>query len=193
MFRQTFSSANNIVGKKKIKFSVVRYGNVFGSRGSIVPLFTSQQKKKEFITVTDKRMTRCNISLEDGIKMVEWSLNNMKGGEIFVPKIPSFRVMDLAKVFVSEKKIKVIGIRPGEKLHEEMITTSDSFSTYDLGKYYVIINPSNKNIIKYYSNFKKFAQLKSYSSDQNNNFLTTLELSRLVENFKKTKLKNFNY
>jgi UDP-N-acetylglucosamine 4,6-dehydratase (inverting) len=188
-----FSSANNIVGKKKIKFSVVRYGNVFGSRGSIVPLFTSQQKKKEFITVTDKRMTRFNISLEDGIKMVEWSLNNMKGGEIFVPKIPSFRVMDLAKVFVSEKKIKVIGIRPGEKLHEEMITTSDSFSTYDLGKYYVIINPSNKNIIKYYSNFKKFAQLKSYSSDQNNNFLTTLELSRLVENFKKTKLKNFNY
>ena len=117
----------------------------------------------------------------------------MKGGEIFVPKIPSFRVMDLAKVFASQKKIKVIGIRPGEKLHEEMITTSDSFSTYDLGKYYVIINPSNKNIIKYYSNYKKFAQFKSYSSDQNNNFLTTLELSRLVKNFKKTKLKNFNY
>ena len=180
-----FSSANNIVGKKKIKFSVVRYGNVFGSRGSIVPLFVKQQKNNEPITITDKRMTRFNISLEDGIKMVEWSIENMKGGEIFVPKIPSFRVLDLAKIFEASNKIKTIGIRPGEKLHEEMITVSDSLTTYDLGKYFAIINSSNHKLIKYYSNFKKFSQFKSYSSDQNKTFLTHKELYKLVQVYKK--------
>lgn len=185
-----FSSANNIVGKKNIKFSVVRYGNVFGSRGSIVPLFVKQQKNKEFITITDKRMTRFNISLDDGIRMVEWSLENMKGGEIFVPKIPSFRVIDLAKVFEVKNKIKTIGVRPGEKLHEEMITKSDSLTTYDLGKYFAIINPSNHKLIKYYSNFKKFDQFKSYSSDQNKTFLSNKELYKLVQDYKK---KNLNY
>ena len=180
-----FSSANNVVGKQKIKFSVVRYGNVFGSRGSIVPLFTRQQKNNDFITVTDKKMTRFNISLDDGVEMVEWSIKNMRGGEIFVPKIPSFKVIDLAKIFGHEKKIKVIGIRPGEKLHEEMITKSDSLTTHDLGKYYAIINPSNEKLMKYYSNFKKFPPFKSYSSDQNNTFLTISKLSKLVKDYKK--------
>jgi len=184
-----FSSANNIVGKKKIMFSVVRYGNVFGSRGSIVPLFIKQKKNNDFITITDKRMTRFNISLEDGIELVEWSIKNMKGGEIFVPKIPSFRVIDLAKVF-EKKKLKVIGIRPGEKLHEEMITKSDSLTTYDLGKYYAILNPSNKKLIKFYSKFKKFPEFNSYSSDQNKTFLTTSQLLKLVRDFKLKKLKN---
>ena len=115
-----FIAANNIVGNKDIKFSVVRYGNVMGSRGSIIPLFLKQKNNKLF-TITDKRMTRFNITLQESIDMVIWSLVNNLGGEIYVPKIPSYKIEDLARAINSKSKIKIIGIRQGEKLHEEMI------------------------------------------------------------------------
>ena len=119
-----FIAANNIVGNKDIKFSVVRYGNVMGSRGSIIPLFLKQKNNKLF-TITDKRMTRFNITLQESIDMVIWSLVNNLGGEIYVPKIPSYKIEDLARAICSKSKIKIIGIRQGEKLHEEMITKDD--------------------------------------------------------------------
>ena len=130
-----FVAANNIKGNKKIFFSVVRYGNVMGSRGSVIPLFL-ETKKKNFFPITDTKMTRFNISLEEAVKMVIWSIQNLKGGEILVPKIPSFKITDLAKAICMKTKLKIIGIRPGEKIHEEMISASDSQDTYDLGRYY---------------------------------------------------------
>jgi UDP-N-acetylglucosamine 4,6-dehydratase len=133
-----FIAANNIRGSKDIKFSVVRYGNVMGSNGSVIPYFL---KKREdgVIPITDPNMTRFNISLQSGVDMVMHALQNAWGGEIFIPKIPSYRIVDVAKAVAPNCKLEVIGIRPGEKIHEEMITPSDSFYTYDLGRYYTII------------------------------------------------------
>jgi UDP-N-acetylglucosamine 4,6-dehydratase/5-epimerase len=133
-----FAAANNIRGSKDIRFSVVRYGNVMGSRGSVIPFFL---KKKEggFLPITHKEMTRFNISLQDGVNMVLYAVENHLGGEIFVPKIPSYKIMDIAEAIAPQLDCKVIGIRPGEKLHEEMITDTDSLNTIDLGKYYVIL------------------------------------------------------
>ena len=130
-----FVAANNFTGKKNIIFSIVRYGNVMGSRGSVIPLFLKQKKNNE-ITITDKRMTRFNILLEDSIQMVLWSLQNSIGGEILVPKIPSVRITDLARVIAPHSRIKIIGTRPGEKINEELITKSDRNNTYHIGKYY---------------------------------------------------------
>ena len=123
-----FISANKITGKKKQKFSVVRYGNIMASRGSVIPLFLEQAKNK-LIKITDPKMTRFNISLNEGVNMVLWALHNSLGGEIFVPKIPSYRIMDLAESIGPNCKKEFIGLRPGEKFYEEMITNSDSFST----------------------------------------------------------------
>jgi len=176
-----FSSANNFLGNSKIKFTVVRYGNVMASRGSIIPEFLKQVKKNCF-TITDKRMTRFNITLKEASDMILWSIKKSVGGEIFVPKIPSLRVIDLAKSISKTCKIKYIGIRPGEKLHEEMITASDSYTTYDLGKYFAIINPSNKKVIDFYK--KKFKKIKpgmSYNSFDNDKFLTNKELTDLIK------------
>lgn len=133
-----FAAANNIRGSKDIRFSVVRYGNVMGSRGSVIPFFL---KKKEdgFLPITHKEMTRFNISLQDGVNMVLYAVENHLGGEIFVPKIPSYKIMDIAEAIAPQLDCKVVGIRPGEKLHEEMITDTDSLNTIDLGKYYVIL------------------------------------------------------
>ncbi|MGI8581153.1 MAG: UDP-N-acetylglucosamine 4,6-dehydratase (inverting), partial [Chitinophagaceae bacterium] len=133
-----FIAANNIKGSKKIKFSVVRYGNVMGSNGSVIPFFI-QRKKEGVLPITDVSMTRFNISLPEGVEMVLHALQNAWGGELFVPKIPSYRITDVAEAIGPDCKQTVVGIRPGEKIHEEMITTSDSFSTYDMGKYYVIL------------------------------------------------------
>ena len=133
-----FVAANNIKGKKKIKFSVVRYGNVMGSNGSVIPFFLNK-RKEGILPITVDSMTRFNISLQGGVDMVLYALQAAWGGEIFVPKIPSYRILDVAKAVAPECEHRVIGIRPGEKIHEEMITSSDSFFTYDLGKYYVII------------------------------------------------------
>lgn len=178
-----FTSANNIIGSKKIIFSVVRYGNVMGSRGSVIPHFSQLQKSGCF-TITDKRMTRFNITMEQSIDLVIYALKNSKGGEIFVPKIPSYRILDLAKAINSKCKIKIIGIRPGEKIHEEMITSSDSYSTFDQGKYYVIINPSNVGSLNYYKknkNFRKINEGFSYNSGENNIFLTVDKLKALIK------------
>lgn len=133
-----FIAANNIRGLNKIKFSVVRYGNVMGSNGSVIPFFI---KKREdgFLPITSPDMTRFNISLDGGVDMVFHALESAWGGELFVPKIPSYKITDVALAIAPNTEQKIVGIRPGEKIHEEMITESDSFNTYDLGKYYTIL------------------------------------------------------
>ena len=135
-----FTAANNIKGSKDVRFSVVRYGNVMGSRGSVIPFFIKKvEEGAEFLPITDLRMTRFNISLEEGVDMVMYALKNHLGGEIFIPKIPSYKISDVASAIAPNMPQKEIGIRPGEKLHEEMITTTDALDTIDLGKYYVIM------------------------------------------------------
>ena len=162
-----FISANNILGKRDLSFSVVRYGNVMGSRGSVIPLFL-EQKKSGTIKITDSRMTRFNISMEDSIKMVLWSLKNSIGGEVFVPKIPSYNIVDLAKAVAPDCKIKYIGLRPGEKLHEELISTGESYNTIDLQKYYAILN-YGEELERRYLKKKNLKKLKM-------NFLTVQEI-----------------
>lgn len=152
-----FCAANNIKGSKDIRFSVVRYGNVMGSRGSVIPFFI--QKRDEgaaFLPITDMRMTRFNISLEEGVAMVMYALGHHLGGEIFVPKIPSYKISDVATAVAPNLPQKEVGIRPGEKLHEEMITATDALNTLDLGKYYVIMpsvsfNHSREDFIKHHN------------------------------------------
>ena len=133
-----FVAANNIRGGNPIKFSVVRYGNVMGSNGSVIPFFLNK-RKEGVLPITDSSMTRFNITLDGGVDMVLHALETAWGGEIFVPKIPSYRILDIATAIGPECEHREVGIRPGEKIHEEMITSSDSFYTYDLGKYYAII------------------------------------------------------
>jgi UDP-N-acetylglucosamine 4,6-dehydratase (inverting) len=178
-------SANNIKGKRKTKFSIVRYGNVFGSRGSVVPLFL-EQKKDNVITITDNSMTRFNISLQDGVKMVFWALANNFGGEILVPQIPSYKVTDMAAAIGPECKIEEIGIRPGEKLHEEMISISDSQNTLQFDKYFAILPAANNKIRDYFLdnfNAKSLPENFSYSSDSNNHFLSLDDLKVLVSSY----------
>jgi UDP-N-acetylglucosamine 4,6-dehydratase len=136
-----FVAANNIKGNNPIVFSVVRYGNVMGSNGSVIPFFLKKRAEGK-LPITDPNMTRFNISLAGGVEMVMHALDNAWGGEIFIPKIPSYRITDVAKAIGPECEHVIVGIRPGEKVHEEMITPSDSFFTYDLGKYYTIL-PAN--------------------------------------------------
>lgn len=133
-----FTAANNIKGSKDVRFSVVRYGNVMGSRGSVIPFFL-RKRAEGVLPITHKEMTRFNISLQDGVNMVMFALENHLGGEIFIPKIPSYKILDIAEAIAPECEKKNIGIRPGEKLHEEMITDTDSLNTIDLGKYYAIL------------------------------------------------------
>ena len=133
-----FTAANNIKGSKNIRFSVVRYGNVMGSRGSVIPFFM-KKKSEGVLPITHPEMTRFNISLQDGVNMVMYALEHHLGGEIFVPKIPSYKILDVAEAIAPDCKTEVVGIRPGEKLHEEMITDTDSLNTIDLGKYYAIL------------------------------------------------------
>ncbi|WP_017221077.1 UDP-N-acetylglucosamine 4,6-dehydratase (inverting) [Moritella dasanensis] len=133
-----FAAANNIRGSKDIKFSVVRYGNVMGSRGSVIPFFMAK-KKDGVLPITHEEMTRFNISLQDGVNLVMFALANHLGGEIFIPKIPSYKILDVAKAIAPECTTRIVGIRPGEKLHEEMLTDTDSLNTIDLGPYYAIL------------------------------------------------------
>lgn len=177
-----FIAANNIKGTQDIKFSVVRYGNVMGSNGSVIPFFLKKREGGE-LPITDPNMTRFNISLADGVKMVLHALENAWGGELFVPKIPSYRITDLAQAIGPECKHPVIGIRPGEKIHEEMITSSDSFTTYDLGNYYVILpQEPNWKLDNYISHFdaKAVPPGFSYSSGENEEFLSVEELQALI-------------
>ncbi len=138
-----FVAANNITGWNPIKFSVVRYGNVMGSNGSVIPFFL-KKRKEGILPITDPEMTRFNIPLQGGVDLVMHALEHAFGGEIFVPKIPSYRITDVAEAIGPECEKRVIGIRPGEKVHEEMITPSDSFYTYDIGKYYTILPSTHR-------------------------------------------------
>lgn len=133
-----FVAANNFKGRHSIKFSVVRYGNVMGSRGSVIPFFL-RKRHDGVLPITDERMTRFNITLEEGVNLVLYALENMWGGEIFVPKIPSYRIMDVAEAIAPHCQKKIVGIRPGEKLHEEMITETDALNTIEFEKYFVIM------------------------------------------------------
>ena len=177
-----FIAANNIRGRNDIDFSVVRYGNVMGSNGSVIPFFI-KKKEEGVLPITDPRMTRFNISLSEGVDMVLHALEHAWGGEIFVPKLPSYKITDVAEAIAPECEQKIIGIRPGEKIHEEMITSSDSFTTYDLGKYYVIL-PQNP-LWNLHSFIKKFEAQKvvegfHYDSGKNQEFLTIAELKKLI-------------
>ncbi len=173
-------AANNIIGKRKLSFSVVRYGNVMGSRGSVIPKFL-EQRKKGVITITDKKMTRFNITLKESIEMVEWALIHSKGGEIIIPKIPSFNVIDLAKVIAPRAKIKNIGIRQGEKIHEDLITKSESINSLKYKKYYLIVRQSSK-LEKFYlkNGAKKLSENFEFNSGTNPNFLKRSELRKIL-------------
>lgn len=178
-----FIAANNIKGNKDIRFSVVRYGNVMGSNGSVIPFFM-KKRKEGVLPITDPEMTRFNISLEGGVDMVLHALETAWGGELFVPKIPSYRITDVATAIGPECKQEITGIRPGEKIHEEMITSSDSFTTYDLGKYYVILpQVPNWELTDYLNHFKASPVEKgfSYSSGQNQEWETVESLRELIK------------
>ncbi len=177
-----FVAANNITGWNPIKFSVVRYGNVMGSNGSVIPFFL-KKREEGVLPITDSNMTRFNISITDGVKMVMHALNKAWGGEIFVPKIPSYRIMDVAKAVGPDCEYPTVGIRPGEKIHEEMITASDSYFTYDLGKYYVILPPKPKwSLDKFISTFnaRKVPEGFNYNSKDNTEWETVEKLRDLI-------------
>ena len=181
-----FIAANNFKGFKNIKFSVVRYGNVMASRGSVVPFFLNK-KKEGIIPITDKRMTRFNITLQEAVNFVLFCLEKMWGGEIFVPKIPSYRLEDLAKAIAPRNKIKIIGLRPGEKIHEEMISTSDAVNTIEYKKYFIItpyskfIGWNKKKYMKFNKNGKNCDSEFSYNSYNNKQYLTSNQIKKLIK------------
>ena len=176
-------AGNNIRGNRNINFSIVRYGNVMGSRGSVIPFFI-ENAKNGILPITHPKMTRFNITLNQAIDMVFWVLNNSLGGEIFVPKIPSYSIIDLAEAIGPNCEKKIIGIRSGEKIDEEMITYADSFNTYDIGNYYAIIQPSTEikfdNYKNYYKKMKNVDKGFSYNSGNNTKFLNINELRKLI-------------
>ncbi len=178
-----FIAANNIKGKRNIKFSVVRYGNVMGSNGSVIPFFLNN-RKSGILPITDPGMTRFNILLDEGVDMVFHALENSWGGEIFVPKIPSYKILDVAEAICPDCKKEEIGIRPGEKLHEEMITSSDSFFTYDLGNYYVILPSQPLFKLDYFVKENKAQKVPlgfSYNSKNNTKWESTESLRKLIQ------------
>jgi UDP-N-acetylglucosamine 4,6-dehydratase (inverting) len=177
-----FTAANNIKGHRDLRLSVVRYGNVMGSRGSVVPFFLAERASGSF-PITDPAMTRFNISLEEGVQMVLWALENALGGEIFVPKIPSYRITDLAEAIGPECEVRVVGIRPGEKVHEEMITASDSLNTVDLGPYYAILPSAADHSPEDYIEQRGGTRVEpgfAYDSGTNPDFLTVEALRGLI-------------
>jgi UDP-N-acetylglucosamine 4,6-dehydratase len=177
-----FITANNIKGRRDLRFSVVRYGNVMGSRGSVIPFFL-EKAKTGVLPITDPSMTRFNISLSEGVAMVLWTLENALGGELFVPKIPSYRITDVAQAIGPSCEKPITGIRPGEKIHEEMITASDSFSTIDLGEYYAILPSDGRVLKRYQSKDRRFSAVEpgfAYNSGSNQKFLSVEELRELI-------------
>jgi UDP-N-acetylglucosamine 4,6-dehydratase/5-epimerase len=180
-----FIAANNYSGRNKNIFSVVRYGNVLGSKGSILPLFLKGAKKK-LITITDKRMTRFNITLEESVLLVIKAINSMVGGEIFVPKIPSFKVTDLAKAISNKSRIKIIGIKPGEKLHEELISINEAQNAVEYKKHYIItsnselFNWNKKNYLKKFGG-KSCALDFCYNSFNNKDQLSIAKLKKIIQ------------
>jgi UDP-N-acetylglucosamine 4,6-dehydratase (inverting) len=177
-----FVAANSYSGSETLRFSVVRYGNVMGSRGSVIPFFMSRAMTG-VLPITDPEMTRFNISLDEGVEMVFWVLANALGGEIFVPKIPSYRITDLAKAIGPHCRHEIVGLRPGEKIHEEMITESDSATTIDIGKYYAILPVSGKLTVDRYNKHRVATPVPvgfSYQSGRNPAFLTVDEIRSLI-------------
>lgn len=178
-----FIAANNLQADAPVKFSVVRYGNVMGSNGSVIPFFLDRKRNGKNLPITDPQMTRFNISLQGGVDMVMHALQTAWGGELFVPKIPSYKILDVAEAIGPDCEKPVVGIRPGEKVHEEMITSSDSFYTYDLGKYYVILPALHKwGLKEYIENFnaKKVEQGFSYNSGENDEWESVESLRKLI-------------
>jgi len=177
-----FVAANNIKGSRDLSFSVVRYGNVMGSRGSVIPFFL-KNAKTGVLPITDPSMTRFNISLSEGVDMVLWALQNAMGGEIFIPKIPSYRITDVAEAIGPSCEKLITGIRPGEKIHEEMVTTADSFTTIDLGAYYSIL-PSDGRVQKLYQKagvrISAVPEGFTYNSGANPDFLSVEQLRSLI-------------
>jgi UDP-N-acetylglucosamine 4,6-dehydratase (inverting) len=178
-----FVAANNIKGWNPIKFSVVRYGNVMGSNGSVIPFFI-HKKKQGILPITDPNMTRFNISLQGGVDMVMHALEHAWGGEIFVPKISSYKIMDIAEAIGPACEKPIVGIRPGEKVHEEMITESDSFLTYDLGKYYTILPSTHQWKLEEFVDFFKAQKVPigfKYNSAENTEWETVESLRKLIK------------
>lgn len=187
-----FTAANRITGSSNTIFSIVRYGNVVGSRGSVLPVFQEYIKnKKNFFPITDIRMTRFWFTIENSVKFVVECLNNMKGGEIFVPKIPSIKIIDLAKAMDPKKKLKIIGIRPGEKLHELMCPNESSINTLEYKNFFIIFSPDT-NLDKKIKEFKlttkeigkKVSEEFEYNSFNNKNFLSIEEIKKLNRKLK---------
>ena len=182
-----FISANNVKGKTKCKFSVLRYGNVMGSRGSVIPLFLQQKKNNEILTITDLEMTRFSLTIDDGINFAIKTLGMMTGGEIFVPKIPSYKMVDLITAIGS--KYKIIGMRPGEKKHEDLISVSDALQALETEKFYIIspntkVAPWEKNKFMKHNKLKKLNYVTkgfSYSSSNNKNFLSAGQIKDLIK------------
>ena len=182
-----FISANNVKGKTKCKFSVLRYGNVMGSRGSVIPLFLQQKKNNEILTITDLEMTRFSLTIDDGINFAIKTLGMMTGGEIFVPKIPSYKMVDLINAIGS--KYKIIGMRPGEKKHEDLISVSDALQALETEKFYIIspnskVAPWEKNKFMKHNKLKKLNYVTkgfSYSSSNNKIFLSATQIKSLIK------------
>jgi len=177
-----FTAANNIRGARDLRFAVVRYGNVIGSRGSVIPFFL-EQRKTGVLPITDPAMTRFTISLQEGVEIVLWALENAQGGEIFVPKIPSCRITDIAHAIGPDCEHRIVGIRPGEKIHEELITSSDSYNTLDLGRYYAILPKSGDHTPERYGELTGARPVKpgfAYNSGSNPNFLSVDQLRELI-------------
>jgi UDP-N-acetylglucosamine 4,6-dehydratase/5-epimerase len=180
-----FVAANNFSGGREIKFAVVRYGNVMGSRGSVIPFF-QKLKKTGVLPITDEQMTRFNITLDVGVEFVLKCLEMTVGGELFVPKIPSYRIIDVANAIAPDAKKEVVGIRPGEKLHEEMITSSDAMNTIEFDDYFVIL-PYIKKVVNHYekiieNNSGKYCpEGFSYNSGDNKDFLSVDSIKKLIE------------
>ena len=188
-----FVAANNIVGSRNLSFSVVRYGNVMGSRGSVIPFFL-KKAKEGFLPITDMNMTRFNISLDEGVEMVHWSIENSMGGEIFIPKIPSYRISDVAEAIAPDCEKRIVGIRPGEKIHEELITSSDSNFTIDIGKFYAILAPDEKDLNRFKESFPSLKQVEkgfSYNSFNNPDYLTIDQIRGLIKKYVDPNFKPF--
>jgi UDP-N-acetylglucosamine 4,6-dehydratase len=177
-----FVAANNFKGSRPLQFSVVRYGNVLGSRGSVIPFFLDKRKNK-ILPITDERMTRFNISLDEGVDLVLYALANMWGGEIFVPRIPSYRITDVAEAVGPDCKRVIVGIRPGEKLHEEMITETDGLNTLEFARHFVIM-PATRlwDPEKYRAAFNgRFCEYGfKYNSGTNQEWLSVEKIRELI-------------
>ena len=175
-----FLTANNIKGNRKIKFSIVRYGNVMGSRGSVVPFFL-KHKSKGYLPITHPKMTRFNLSLDQASETVLYAVTSNFCGEIYIRKSPSYRILDLANAVAPKCKIKIIGLREGEKIDEELISKNESQSVIDTNKYYIVVSHTDKKSEKfYYKNFKKVKNNFIYTSGTNDNFLTVKELEKII-------------